>query len=310
MMNTVLTSRPDMPVVDYARLGRVYVVANGKGGVGKSNSTANLAGLVALDGARVLIVDLNRQGNIGYLLGYANTPQNDEGRNLFSAITTGAPLTPIKDVRPGLDVVPGGHYVGMINSVLQGDMGTPAGVYRAHFALALALVELADQYGLIMIDSPPENLVLLRLALGAARFVIIPMKPDGLSRIGLRDIARDIREMREHNPYLMLLAVFVFASGTGSKKIRRELKKRVGEDLGQSGDVLLNEFIRHAETVADQSVMYGLLAHELEQEIKNNPKLIAETARAVAEDYDAVAEAVFKRAAARQAEMIEQGVWP
>lgn len=309
-MNTVVTSRPELPVVDYSRLSRVYVVGNGKGGVGKSNTSAHLGGLVALDGARVLLVDLNRQGNIGHLLGYANTDRDDQGRNLFSAVTTGVPLTPIKDVRPGLDVVAGGHYVGMINSVLQGDMGTQAGVFRAHFALAIALQELADLYGLIIIDSPPENQVLLRLALGAARFVIVPMKPDGLSRIGLRDIASDIREMREHNPYLMLLAVFVFASGSGSKKIRRELRKRVSEDLGQSGDVLLDEFVRHAETVAEQSVTYGLLAHELDAEIKNNPKLIAATARAVAEDYDALAEAVLTRAAKRQAEMEEQGVWP
>ncbi|KRQ23343.1 MULTISPECIES: ParA family protein [unclassified Mycobacteroides] len=309
-MNTVVSSLPEVPVVDYSRLSRVYVVGNGKGGVGKSNTTAHLGALVALDGARVLLVDLNGQGNIGHLLGYANTEQDDQGRNLFSAVTTGVPLTPIKDVRPGLDVVAGGHYVRMINSVLQGEAGTHAGVFRSHFGLALALVQLADQYGLIIIDSPPENQTLLRLALGAARFVIVPMKTDGLSRIGLRDIARDIREMREHNPYLMLLAVFVFGSGSGSKKIRRELRKRVSADLGQSGDVLLDEFVRHAETVADQSVMYGLLAHELDAELKNNPKLIAETARAVAQDYDALAEAVLTRAANRQAEMIEQGVWP
>ena len=78
--------------------------------------------------------------------------------------------------------------------------------------------------------------------------------------------------MREHNPYLMLLAVFVFGSGTGSKKIRREIAKSVSEDLGQSSDMLLESFIRHAESVANEMVKYGLLAHELEQEIANNPK--------------------------------------
>lgn len=309
-MNTVVTSRQDIPVVDYSRLSRVYVVGNGKGGAGKTNTTVHLGGLVALDGARVLLVDLNGQGNVGQLLGYSNTESDDQGKNLFAAVTTGAPLAPVRDVRPGLDVVPGGHFVRMINSVLQGDMGTQAGVFRAHFALALALVQLADEYGLIMIDTPPENPVLLKLALCAARFVIVPMRPDGLSRIGLRDIARDIRDAREYNPYLTLLAVFVFGSVSSSKKIRRELKKRVSDDLGGSGDVLLDEFVRYAEAVADQSVAYGLLAHELDAEIKNNPKLIAETAQKVAEDYDALAEAVFTRAATRQAEMIEQGVWP
>ena len=129
--------------------------------------------------------------------------------------------------------------------------------------------------------------------------------------------------MREHNPYLMLLAVFVFGSGTGSKKIRREIAKSVSEDLGQSSDMLLESFIRHAESVANEMVKYGLLAYELEQEIAEQPEVLGATQGQRKERHHRernvttgrrglreVAAEVLTRAAKRRAEMIEQGVWP
>ena len=309
--------------IDWARLGHVYVVGNGKGGVGKTTTSAHLGALVASDGARTLLIDLNGQGNSSLLLGFANTERNDEGRNLFSAVTAGGPLTPVRNVRPNLDVVPGGRYVRRIGSVLSAEMTTKDDANRVHLALAECLQHIAGDYRLIIIDTPPENPLLSNIALCAGRFVIVPMRTDEYSRSGLRDIASDIRSMREHNPYLMLLAVFVFGSGTGSKKIRREIAKSVSEDLGQSSDMLLESFIRHAESVANEMVKYGLLAHELEQEIANNPKYwelrkgsaknattVSETSRLVAEDFANLAAEVLTRAAKRRAEMIEQGVWP
>jgi cellulose biosynthesis protein BcsQ len=202
-------------------------------------------------------------------------------------------------------------------------MATKDDANRVHLALAECLQKIAGQYQLIIIDTPPENPLLSNIALCAGRFVIVPMRTDDYSRAGLRDIAADIRRMREHNPYLMLLAVFVFGSGTGSKKIRREMAKSVSEDLGQSADMLLESFVRHAESVASEMVKYGHLAHELEQEIANNPKYwelrkgsaknantVSETSRLVAEDYANLATEVLTRAATRRAEMIAQGRWP
>ena len=116
---------------------------------------------------------------------------------------------------------------------------------------------------------------------------------------------------------------FAFASGTGSKKIRREIAKNVSDDLGQNSRLLLESFIRHAESVANEMVKYGLLAYELEQEIQNNPKYwelrkgsvknattVSETSRLVAEDYAKLAAEILTRAGERRAEMIEEGSWP
>jgi chromosome partitioning protein len=323
MTNSLTAWEQPEVTIEWARLGHVYVVGNGKGGVGKTTTSAHLGALVASDGVRTLLIDLNGQGNCALLLGFANTERDDKGRNLFSAVTAGAPLTPVRNVRPNLDVVPGGHFVRRIGSVLSAEMATKDEAKRVHLALAECLQNIAGDYQLIIIDTPPENPLLSNIALCAGRFVIVPMRTDAYSRQGLRDIATDIRGMREHNPYLMLLAVFVFGSGTGSKKIRREMAKNVSEDLGQSADVLLDGFVRHAESVASEMVKYGLLAYELEQEIENNPKYwelrkgsaktantVSETSRLVAEDFANLAAEVLTRAATRRAAMIEEGEWP
>jgi chromosome partitioning protein len=323
MSQSIAGWREPEPAIDWARLGHVYMVGNGKGGVGKTTTSAHLAALVASDGARTLLIDINGQGNCAQLLGFANTERDDKGRSLFSAITAGAPLTPTRNVRPNLDVVPGGQYVRRIASVLSAEMATQDDARRVHLSLAERLQTVAGDYRVIIIDTPPENPLLSNIALCAARFVVVPMRTDDYSRRGLRDIAADIRGMREHNPYLMLLAVFAFGSGTGSKKIRREMAKNVAEDLGQSSDTLLESFVRHAESVASEMVKYGLLAYELEQEIENNPKYwevrkgsakntptVSETSRLVAEDFANLAAEILKRAATKRSQMIEQGDWP
>jgi cellulose biosynthesis protein BcsQ len=186
------------------------------------------------------------------------------------------------------------------------------------------LQQISDYYSLIIIDSPPESQLLLQLALCATRFVVVPMKTDDLSRTGLRELAGDLRAMREHNPYLILLGCFVFASGTNATAIRKETRDNVSRDLGQKADdVMLKSFIRHSEAVGQQVPKYGRLAHELEKEIVNNPKhwdlkkgkasgaaVVTTTTRPVAEDFAKLTKEILIRGSQIRAEMMEKGVWP
>jgi len=314
---------PVEPAVDWARLGNVYLFGNGKGGVGESTCSTHGAALVASDGARVLLVDLNGQGNVANMLGFANTDADDKGRNLYSAITAGAPLTPVRDVRPRLDVVPGGPFVRRIAPVMAAEMGNPHAAKQVLMSLALALQQISDQYGLIFIDSPPENQLLLQAALCAARFVVVPMKTDDLSRTGLRELAGDLRAVREHNPYVMLLGCFLFASGYSSHKIREEMATNIAADLGQNEDVMLKAFIRHSEAVGRDVPKFGRLAHELEQEIVNNPSrsairrgkadakaVVSSTSASVAGDFAKLTREILTRGNKIRTTMIEEGVWP
>lgn len=320
-MNSVARHQALAPEVNWPSLSNVYLFGNGKGGVGKTTSACHFSAYAAMVGAPTLMVDLNGQGNVATLLGFSDTEQDDAGRNLFSAVTTGAPLTPVKDVRENLDVVPGGAFVRKIIPVLMGEMATADGMKGAYLSLAVALQKISSQYRMIIIDSPPENTPLLRLALCAARFVAIPMLTNDLSRTGLFEIAGDIRDMRELNPYLTLLAVFIFGSDTRSASIREAFIEEVTHDLGSSRDALLTEFvnadgeteplfIRHSEAVARQMPRYGKLAHELEDAMPGNRKRISKTTMPLAKDFDNLCRAILTRAQTQQAKMISEGVWP
>src|SRR5829696_7927771 len=86
----------------------VVWIGNQKGGVGKTTLTAQLGGLLSAAGWRVLLVDLDPQGNLARHPGVIS--KSDEGRNLFAAVTDRVPLEPLPDVRPGLDLVPAGEH--------------------------------------------------------------------------------------------------------------------------------------------------------------------------------------------------------
>jgi cellulose biosynthesis protein BcsQ len=79
---------------------------NGKGGVGKSSIAANLAGLVALGGWKVLVVDLDKQGNLARDFGCMD--RSDDGEAVLRAAVSGTSVAPVKGVRPNIDFIPGG----------------------------------------------------------------------------------------------------------------------------------------------------------------------------------------------------------
>src|SRR5947209_385764 len=113
-MVTMRAADPVRPSV----LDNAVAVANGKGGVGKSSITANVAGTAALSGWKVLAVDLDPQGNLGNDLGYNQGGRSDEGRGLLRAVVSADPLEPLAGVRENLDVVPGGEAIDELVAIL------------------------------------------------------------------------------------------------------------------------------------------------------------------------------------------------
>lgn len=173
------------PMASHTALGRVLTIANGKGGVGKSTTACNIAGLAAVAEWRVLLIDLDPQGNCGHILGYRWEGESDEGEHLVEALMRGSALSPpLRDVRSNLDVVPGGAALDTLEDVLAGKLKRGQEV---HELLANALAPIAGEYDLIVIDTPPTRPLLLRLALGATRWIVVPTRPGRTSIEGLRD---------------------------------------------------------------------------------------------------------------------------
>ncbi len=294
------------PVVDRAALRRTVAVINGKGGVGKTSVTANLAGLYADAGYRVCAVDLDPQGNLGNDLGYLGAGLADGGAELQRAASAGTAPTPLVEVRPRLDVVAGGEQLHDLAAVLQSRRLTGRGGVDS---LVASLSAIAGGYDLVLIDCPPGSDVLQAGALEAARWVLVPTKTDDASRAGLREVARRFVLARHSNPDLALLGVVLFGVNSTARRVLASSRTSLSEDLGGAAPVL-QATIRHVEAAAVDARGRGQLVHELERDIHAGPKWyerlrspghsqgaqqLAGSAGALASDYQALAEEVLSR---------------
>lgn len=293
-------------------LSRVVAVTNGKGGVGKTSITANIGGLLALSGWKVLIVDLDNQGNLGLDFGYKNSDIDDEGRELSKAIvatqdpTENRPTSPAKEIRPGLDVLVGGPAIDRAVVMLQFEqMQGGDKTDAAQLAVATMLDPIADDYDIILLDCPPNNETLQVLGVAAARYALIPTKTDAGSVGGLDITAGRMQKVFGINPDIDVLGLVVFDSGTTSTRVREEAKAELVESLGgetEVGELIFDAFIRHAESTARSCRKKGLLAHELDQLVRGAEpfwKLLRQgkkavsagpvSSRSVADDYQALA---------------------
>jgi len=255
---------------DRTGLDRVCAFVNGKGGVLKTTLTANLGGLLAVSGWRVLLVDFDPQGNLGLDLGYRHTPNvDDDGMGMAQSLMFGAPLTPVKGIRPNLDVVPGGLHLDQAAAGLVSLAGKDA--RRAKLALAAALSPLADQYDIIFIDCPPGNEPLQLAALGAAAQIIVPTKTDRGGREGLLGVAKRLDSVIDVNPGIDLLGVIIAATSSSAKSVQRTVREAITEAFGTE-DVLFESMVRHAESPAQAVRERGVLVHELEEQVNAGPK--------------------------------------
>lgn len=263
-------------------LSRVIAVVNGKGGVGKTSITAHLAGLLASMGMRILVVDFDRQGNLGDDFGYNALGHSDGGAGLANAVLFGGSPLVLKDVRANLDVMPGGLDIQPKSDVTPGPddqgsrnyieelsaaLGARASVGKdghlsATLALAQALLPYAGAYDVVFIDCPPALEPLQRAALGAARYALIPTKTDLSSLKGLAAVANRYGEVLSVNPDLQLLGVVLFGVTTAAKIAQASARSWVEAALGEQAPVF-KQVIRHVESIAQKCRDRGQLATEL-----------------------------------------------
>lgn len=243
-----------------AGIPRVLAIANGKGGVFKTSITAALGGFCSKGGLRVLVVDLDPQGNLTEDLGAEDS--TDEGESTFMAVRGSQPLTPRPTGREGLDIVYGGSSLGDVEQMIPNRNG---GVAGWQYALADSLAPVAEEYDLIVLDCPPRSPNLTTMALVAARYVLVPTKPDKSSRKGMREMAALFGKVRPLNPDLELLGVVITGVSERATAIREEVRNTLTETLDGIAPVF-ESVIRHGEGAGYQARERGRLPHELESE--------------------------------------------
>ncbi len=290
-------------------LANALAVANGKGGVGKTSITANVAGTAALSGWRVLAVDLDPQGNLGNDLGYNDDGRSDRGRSLLQAVVAGTAPAVLHDVRPGLDVIAGGEATEELEAVLTTRQQRDGAAVRV---LSEALSRVGE-YQLVLIDCPPSSGVLLDAALIAARFLVIPTRGDSGSLDGLSKVARRFAQVRAAgNPTIELLGVVLFDFGKNDTAVVGRVRDRLTEDLAGAASVF-ETFIRNSRMAPGDMRELGVLAYEYETAAAQAPRWFQDptarrfsrSATGLAEDYQALTQEMLTAFTARRAAELE-----
>ena len=259
-MDSTTTSHTLSPAVLRASR-RTICISNGKGGVGKTTLTTNLAVLLAEADYKVLVVDLDSQGDIATNLGFINDARYDAGAALDKAVRYDEEPVPVKDVRPGLDVLPGGKFTAQLMDAFQGDSGRQG---KMRGGVARTLATIAPNYDIILIDTPPSEAgwTAIEEAMLASRWIIAPVKPEPKSIRGLKSLAQRIIGVQADNPTVALLGVVLFGIPSNATNVDRQSRTLLQESLQGIAPVFEGSIRDVVAADADASFR-GLAAHEL-----------------------------------------------
>jgi chromosome partitioning protein len=249
-------------------VGQTIACANQKGGVGKTTTVVNLGSYLALAGERVLVVDLDPQGNATSGLGL---DRNLIERSVYDAVIDGAHIGDLTAPGPiaGLDIVPSAI-------ALAGAEVELAPIEGRERRLARLLSEIATEYDYVLVDCPPSLGLLTVNALTAADSVLIPLQCEYYALEGLTQLLATLDLVRDHlNPDLAVKGVVLTMfdgrtklSADVAAEVRRHLKDRVFDTVIPRS-VRLSEAPSHGLPIARYSpdstgaLAYAALTAEL-----------------------------------------------
>lgn len=208
-------------------MGKIIAFSNQKGGVGKTTTCINMSAFLAKKGYKVLIVDLDPQGNASTGLGIE---KKDILISTYGVLVDEA--EPSKAIKPSvvenLDVLPS-------NIDLAGAEVEMVYVSEREFCLKKALTKVRDNYDFIMIDCPPALGLLTINALTAADSVIIPIQSEFFALEGLSQLMNTFKLIiRKLNPTLEIEGVIVTmfdARSITAKEINKQVLNFFGKKI-------------------------------------------------------------------------------
>ncbi|MEO9871845.1 ParA family protein [Ekhidna sp.] len=215
-------------------------IVNQKGGTGKTTTSINLGSALTKLGQKVLILDMDSQGNLGYSVGL------DDGETISDVFEGNAQIQDIIQDREGMDIIPSDmRLVDIELSLIEMD--------DRHKVLDSYLSKISKKYDYVLIDCPPSLSILAVNALYASDKVIVPMLLEVLSLQGLDQIIQTIQKI--NSSYKKKLEVLGILPVMVDK--RRKLSEEVTDYIKENYDLKIFESMIRNNVKASEAPSFG-----------------------------------------------------
>lgn len=228
--------RPDQP--------RVITVANQKGGVGKTTTSVNLAASLSRQGMKVLVIDLDPQGNASTALGAEHTSGTTSSYEVLIGEADAADAVQAHADNENLFCIPAtidlaGAEIELVSMVRR--------EYRLHDAIRRGFL---DEYGFdyVFIDCPPSLGLLTINAMTAVDEVLIPIQCEYYALEGVGQLLGNISMIREHLNHNLHISAILLTMYDARTRLAADVADEV---RGQFGQVVLNNVIPRSVKVSE-----------------------------------------------------------
>ena len=229
-------------------MAQIIALANQKGGVGKTTTSVNLGAALAQAGQRVLLVDIDAQGNA---TSGSGIDKSELERDSYDVIVDGAPLHEV--------IVPTDNY-NLVPATIQlsGAEIELADKKEREYRLKAALATVADDYDFILIDNPPALGLLTVNAFTAADAILIPVQTEFYALEGLGQLLNTIELVRQQfNPDLDIAGILLtmYDGRTNlAKQVAEEVRNYFGDKVYETvipRTVRLSEAPSYGQAIID-----------------------------------------------------------
>ena len=207
-------------------MGKIIAIANQKGGVGKTTTSINLSACIAAKGKKVLVIDIDPQGNT--TSGYG-IEKNELENTIYELILGDCSIEDciLKEVFPNISILPSNVNLAAAEIEL-------IGVEKKEYILKNEVDWVKDKYDFIIIDCPPSLSLLTVNAMTTADTVLVPIQCEFFALEGLSQLIHTINLVRERlNPTLEIEGV-VFTMFDARTNLSLQVVENVKENLNQT----------------------------------------------------------------------------
>ena len=224
---------------------RVLTVSNQKGGVGKTTTTVNVAAALAAVGAKVLVIDLDPQGNASTALG---VPHTADIPSVYDVLIDEFPLADIVQVSPespNLLCAPSTIHLAGAEIELVSQV---AREHRLKTALDEYLATVEERIDFVLIDCPPSLGLLTINAFTAAGELLIPIQCEYYALEGLSQLLGTVRMIQKHLNPTLTLSTIVLTMYDGRTRLAHQVAEEVREHFAKEVlDTVIPRSVRVSE---------------------------------------------------------------